>query len=85
MDKKKDKDRDEEKVYQHVFVLDGNKVKAVEVETGIQDSENIQILKGLKKGDKVVTLSYLAVERLLKDGSEVEVVEKGELFDFGDE
>lgn len=82
-DKKKDaKDKKkEDKVDQYVFVVEGTKVKAVKVTTGIQDSENIQILSGLKVGDRIVTLSYLAVAKLLKDGSEIKIVGKNELFD----
>lgn len=78
-DKKEDNNEEPD---QFVFLVEGDKVKAVKVTTGIQDSENIQILSGLKKGDKVVVLSYLAVAKLLKDGSSILIVEKDKLFEF---
>lgn len=50
------------------------------VKTGIQDNIHIQILEGLKKGERVVTGPYNVVSRLLKDGDKVKVVPKDELF-----
>ncbi|MFZ4542948.1 MAG: efflux RND transporter periplasmic adaptor subunit [Saprospiraceae bacterium] len=49
-----------------VFVVDGNKVKMVEVETGIQDDTYIQILSGLSDMQEVVSGPYEAVSRKLK-------------------
>ena len=75
---KNDEDKDEKK--EVVFVYSEGKVKMVEVETGIQDSKHIQILKGLKKGDEVVVSPYSAISKDLKDGTEVEVTDKKMLF-----
>ncbi len=58
-----------------------NKVKKVKVKTGIQDINNIEIKEGLKEGDEVITGPYDVVSKTLKQGSEVKVVDKKELFE----
>ena len=63
-----------------VFVVNGDRVKKVEVETGIQDNASIEILKGLTEGDEVVTAPYNAINRTLKDSMQVKVVKEEELF-----
>jgi HlyD family secretion protein len=59
-----------------VFLVNNNKVKTVEVETGISDDNYIEILKGLKIDDVVVTGSYRAISRELKDGATVRLEDK---------
>jgi HlyD family secretion protein len=63
-----------------VFVLqkDGT-VKKYNVQTGIQDINHIQIISGIKKGDKVITGPYNIVTKTLKDGTKVKEVKKEEL------
>ncbi|WP_347159208.1 efflux RND transporter periplasmic adaptor subunit [Pontibacter chitinilyticus] len=58
-----------------VFVYDSgtNKVNAVKVKTGISDFENIQILSGIKEGQKVVAGPFRAVSKTLTDGALVTV------------
>ena len=46
----------------------------VEVETGISDFENIEIIKGVTKGDKIIKGPFIAVSKRLKN--EDLVVEK---------
>jgi HlyD family secretion protein len=65
---------------EYVFVLQGNKVKQVEVKTGIQDDTYIQILSGLKGGEEVVSAPFAAISKTLKDGMIVEKVDKSKLF-----
>jgi HlyD family secretion protein len=77
-DKKKDKNKPKAKEY--VFVVEGGKVKQVEVKTGIQDDQNIIILSGLKAGQQVVSAPYAAISKTLKDKIDVEVVDKSKLF-----
>lgn len=48
-----------------VFVMDGDKARMVEVETGIADDTHIVIISGLSSGDKVITGPYRAVSRTL--------------------
>jgi len=66
---------------EYVFVLDkANKVKQVQVTTGIQDDTNIQILSGLKGGEEVISAPFAAISKTLKDGMVVEKVDKSKLF-----
>jgi HlyD family secretion protein len=58
-----------------------NKVELREVKTGIQDNENIEILSGLKLGEKIVIAPFSAIARTLKKEMKVKVVPKKELFD----
>jgi HlyD family secretion protein len=67
-----------------VFVVDGDRVKKIEVKTGIQDNTSIEILEGLKEGDEVVTAPYNAINRTLKDSMLVNVVSQDELFGSDD-
>ncbi|TWR28395.1 efflux RND transporter periplasmic adaptor subunit [Mucilaginibacter achroorhodeus] len=65
---------------EYVFVLQGTKVKQVEVKTGIQDDTYIQILSGLKGGEEVVSAPFAAISKTLNDGMQVEKVDKSKLF-----
>jgi HlyD family secretion protein len=58
-----------------VFLKDGGKAKMVQVTTGIADDANIEIKRGVKPGDEVISGSYSAISRKLKDGAKV-VMEK---------
>ena len=76
-------DSDEEKVenkkdlFECVFVIDTEgKAKIRIVETGIQDDENIEITKGLKEGDEIITGPYIMVSRTLKPGMKVKEEEE---------
>jgi HlyD family secretion protein len=65
-----------------VFILQkDNTVKKIKVKTAIQDLNNIEILEGLKIGDKVISGPYSIVSKTLKDGNLVKVVEKEKLFE----
>lgn len=70
--------RDEKQEVVFVFV-DGRVIKT-EVETGIQDNNSIEILKGIKEGDEVVTAPYTIINRTLKDSMQVRKVKEEELF-----
>ncbi|TSJ44015.1 efflux RND transporter periplasmic adaptor subunit [Mucilaginibacter corticis] len=65
---------------EYVFIYSAGKVKQVQVTTGIQDDMYIQVLTGLKAGDEVVSAPYPAISKTLKDGAEVEKVDKSKLF-----
>lgn len=69
------------KVQEYVFVYneDGT-VTLTAVESGIQDSNFIQITSGLNDGDEVVTGPFRAVSRTLKDGDVVVKTERDQLF-----
>lgn len=63
-----------------VFMYKDGKVFKQPVKTGIQDSENIEILEGLKAGDEIVTAPFNAINKLLNDSSKVKKVDEKELF-----
>jgi HlyD family secretion protein len=71
---------EQEEKQEVVFVLNGNRVKKVEVKTGIQDNTSIQIVEGLKEGDEVVIAPFNAINKTLKDSMQVKVVTEEELF-----
>jgi len=60
-----------------VFIKNGESVKMQNVETGIADDTFIEIKSGLKAGDEVVSGSYTAISRKLKDGMKVELEKQG--------
>lgn len=57
---------------QGVFVLRNKKVEFVQVDTGVAGTSDIEITKGLKEGDEIVTGSY-KVLRTIKPGTSVKV------------
>ncbi len=63
--------RDRAKLKRVVFVLDGEKVKLVRVETGIADNTHIEIKSGIAKDQEVISGSYAAISRKLKDGAKI--------------
>lgn len=64
---------DREKLNRVVFVRNGDTVKMVSVETGIADTSHMEVKSGVKEGDEVVSGSYAAISRTLKDGMKVKV------------
>jgi len=60
-----------EKLQRVVFLKQGDIVKMRPVETGVADNSYIEVKSGLKTGDEVVSGSYAAISRTLKDGAKV--------------
>jgi len=60
-----------EKKYECVFVKVGDKAVLRPITTGIQDDTNIEIVKGLKKGDEVITGPYALVTKDLNPNDKV--------------
>ena len=74
----KQKERElREQLQRVVFVKNGDKVRQQKVETGIADATYIEIKSGIKPGDEIVSGSYTAISRRLKDGSKVEIEKPG--------
>jgi len=74
----KQKERElRDKLLHVVFVKTGDKVKMQKVETGIADTTYIEIKSGIKAGDEIVSGSYTAVSRKLKDGAKVTIEKQG--------
>lgn len=68
---------DRPKAQKGVYVLDGNKVKFVAVETGITGDSDIQILSGLSEGQEVI-IGPSKILNTLKDDTVVKKSEKKE-------
>ena len=66
-----------EKLERVVFIRKGDKVEMQKVETGIADSTFIEVKSGVKPGDEVVSGSYTAISRRLKDGAKVALEKPG--------
>jgi len=66
---------------EYVFVVKENKAKAVIVKTGIQDNQYIEIIEGLKDGDKVIVEPFTVIQQVLKDNQPIKIVSKEELLE----
>jgi HlyD family secretion protein len=56
-----------------VFIRTGAKARLQVVETGIADNDYIEVRRGVQVGDEIISGSYAAVSRLLKNDSLVYV------------
>lgn len=54
-----------------VFISVDGKAKMIQVKTGISDYENIEIISGVSADDVIITGSFLAVSKRIKEGDEV--------------
>src|ERR1700736_156274 len=60
-----------EKLAKVVFLKKGSKAQLVKVTTGIADDTYMEIKSGIQPGDEVISGSYSAISRKLKDGAKV--------------
>jgi len=60
-----------EKIYKVVFVKKGDKAQLVKVTTGIADDSYIEVKTGINAGDEVISGTYSAISRKLKEGAKV--------------
>ena len=60
-----------EKLSKVVFLKKGGKAQSVKVTTGISDDTYMEIKSGVQSGDEVISGSYSAISRKLKDGAKV--------------
>jgi len=67
-------------IKQYVYTYSNGTIKQVEVVTGIQNDQYIQVISGLKAGTEVVSGPYSAIQNRLKDGMKVEKTTKDQLF-----
>ncbi len=70
---KKTQREEREKISKVVFEKTGSTAKQVKVTTGIADDTYIQIKSGVASGDEVISGSYSAISRKLKDGAKVTI------------
>jgi len=66
-----------EKLQRVVFVKKGDKVEMRKVETGIADTTYVEIKSGVQPGEEIVSGSYNAISRRLKDGMKVMIEKQG--------
>src|SRR6266700_2237173 len=60
-----------EKIAKVVFLKKGSKAQMVKVTTGISDDTYMEIKSGVQPGDEVISGSYSAISRKLKEGAKV--------------
>jgi len=63
--------QEREKLSKVVFLKKGGKAQSVKVSTGISDDTYMEIKSGVQPGDEVISGSYSAISRKLKDGAKV--------------
>jgi RND family efflux transporter MFP subunit len=56
----------------HVFVLQGNRVQEISVQTGVKLGDMIEIISGLKSGDRVV----IHPPKGMKNGTKIKIAER---------
>jgi HlyD family secretion protein len=69
-----------DEVKEYVFLVKDGKAQMQEVKTGIQDNTYIEIKSGLEEGQEVITAPYRAISKRLKNGDQVKVVDKKDLY-----
>jgi HlyD family secretion protein len=62
-----------EKLAKVVFLKKGSKAQMVKVTTGIADDTYMEIKSGVQPDDEVVSGSYSAISRKLKDGAKLTI------------
>jgi HlyD family secretion protein len=68
---KQNQKQERESISKGVFTLAGGKAHWVKVVTGIADDSRMEIKSGIKEGDEVISGSYSAISRKLKEGAKV--------------
>src|SRR5205809_1777898 len=68
---------DRERVSKVVFLKKGAKAQVVKVTTGISDDTYTEIKSGIQAGDEVISGSYSAISRKLKEGAKVALDKEG--------
>jgi HlyD family secretion protein len=66
-----------EKLSKVVFLKKGNKAQMAKVTTGISDDTYTEIKSGVQPGDEIISGSYSAISRKLKDGAKVTYDKEG--------
>jgi HlyD family secretion protein len=74
---KQTKKEEREKLTKVVFLKKDGKATMVKVTTGIADDSYIEIKSGINPGDEVISGSYSAISRKLKDGAKVVIDKEG--------
>ena len=72
--------KEEVKIKEYVFINNNGASKQIEVKTGIQDNDYIEIMSGLSNNQEVICGPYSAVSKSLKEGSKIKIVKKEDLY-----
>jgi len=72
--------KSDEKIKEYVFTVKNGEAKRVEVKTGIQDNDFIEIIFGVAKGQEIICGPYSAVSKSLLDQSKIKIVKKEDLY-----
>jgi len=56
-----------------VFTIDNNTAVIQKVKTGISDKGYIEIIEGLNDNQQIISGNFMAVSKLLKDGSKIQI------------
>ena len=76
----KDLKKEEVKIKEYVFLVNNGSAKQIEVKTGIQDNDFIQVISGLNDKQEVICGPYSAVSKSLKEGTKIKIVRKEDLY-----
>ena len=76
----KDLKKEEVKIKEYVFLVNNGSAKQIEVKTGIQDNDYIQVISGLSDKQEVICGPYSAVSKSLKEGMKIKIVRKEDLY-----
>ncbi|MDO8999915.1 MAG: efflux RND transporter periplasmic adaptor subunit [Bacteroidota bacterium] len=76
----KDIRKEDAKIKEYVFVVNNGTAKQIEIKTGIQDNDYIEIVSGLSGKEEVICGPYSAVSKSLKEGSKIKIVRKEDLY-----
>ena len=72
--------KEKKTVQELVFIVENGKAKTVNVKTGIQDANYIEIVSGLKEGETVIKAPFKLISKSLSNGDMVTVVPEKDLF-----
>ena len=72
--------KEKKTVQELVFIVENGKAKTVNVKTGIQDANYIEIISGLKEGETVIKAPFKLISKSLSNGDLVTVVPEKDLF-----
>lgn len=70
-----DRGEDDQEKKKYVLLADKDKVKQVEVKTGISDATHVVVASGIKAGDQVITGPFRTL-KTLKDGEKIVVTKE---------
>jgi len=76
----KDLKKEDVKIKEYVFIVNNGTSKQIEVKTGIQDNDFIQVISGLSDNQEVICGPYSAVSKSLKEGTKIKIVRKEDLY-----